>query len=147
MDVPEIIGYAVTLVSGGAITSLLNIGIARRRVRSEADASEAAAKQANTEVTKSVQDIYQELNEDLRRTISEQKQELDALRCEDRENKRSIRTLHSNQTKMEITIHGLDRKLASLLPFLCSVEGCRKRRPMNCTTLDGIDSITDEDTY
>lgn len=145
MEISEIISYAITLASGGALTSLFTIGYARRQAKSDAETAEAAAKSANTEVTKSVQDIYQQLNEDLRRTVSEQKQEIDELRSEDRENKRSIKTLHNNQTKMEITIQGFERKLAALLPFLCAVEGCKKRKAMSCPTLDGLKELHDEE--
>lgn len=145
MEMSEIISYAITLISGGAITSLFNLKWSRKQAKSDAETSEAAARQATTEVTKSVQDVYQELTDDLKKTISEQRDEINELRGEDRENKKNIKTLHSNQTKMEITIQNLEKRLAALLPFLCAVEGCKKRQAMICPTLDGLHNKNEDE--
>lgn len=146
------------LLGGGGLGYLLTLKSSMAKAKGEAH-------QIENEATKSVQDIYQEMIEDVRRDrieqkgyISELKEERKHLRQERDEGRKENARLCQRLNNMEEKILGLEkvvarqaRKLELINPFLCSRSDCPDRLHTTFKELLAIKKIshvndTDRDT-
>lgn len=146
----NILAIAGLLFSGG-IGSLITWRYQRKKAKAEAKAAEAEAEkakfeamQANAQLTKEIQDSYQQLANDLKANLDtqrqyneEQKQYIKELK-EDRQHLRQERDdLRKRQDKTDEDVRDLQTKVARygrilecMRPFLCGREGCAIRMPV-----------------
>ena len=139
LNIMEIVGL---VLGGGGLTSLLSYKVARRQALSEARRAENEAKNAENEATKTVQDVYQELIDDVKRDREEQKAYIKEIK-EDRAHLRNSRNeLREENTKLRKEVNSLrdevqeikkeqarqGRKVDVLTPFICGrAEECADR--------------------
>lgn len=102
----EFLGYLVSAVASGSIAWIATIKWTRKQA--EADAME------------SVQNVYQELIEDLKRDREELKQENAQLREE-------LRNIHSRMVDLENKCNENTRRVEDMVPYLCYCKNCPNR--------------------
>ena len=141
----------VTLLLGGGGGAFFTWRYQRKKAQSEAKTAEAEAEkakfeamQANAQLTKEIQDSYQQLTADLKANLEtqqqyneEQKQYIKELK-EDRRHLREERDdLRRRQDKTDENVRDLQMKVARygrilecMRPFLCGRDGCAIRVPV-----------------
>ena len=140
-----------TLLLGGGGGAFFTWRWQRKKAKAEAKQAEAEAEkakfeamQANAQLTKEIQDSYQQLANDLKANLDtqrqyneEQKQYIAELK-EDRRHLRQERDdLRNRQDKLEKSMRDLQfevarnsRMVAFMRPFLCGRDGCAIRMPV-----------------
>lgn len=103
----ELVGYIISAVASGSIAWLATIKWTRKQA--EADAME------------SVQNVYQELIEDLKRDREELKTENHQLREE-------LRSIHSRMVELESKCNDNERRIEQMVPYLCYCKNCPNRQ-------------------
>ena len=151
----------VTLLLGGGGGAFFTWRWQRAKAKSEAKAAEAEAEkakfeamQANAQLTKEIQDSYQQLTADLKANLEtqqqyndEQKQYIAELK-EDRQHLRQERDdLRKRQDKLEKAVRDLQfevarnsRVVAFMRPFLCGRDGCAIRVPVTISPSGEIEN-------
>ncbi len=151
----------VTLLLGGGGGAFFTWRYQRKKAKSEAKAAEAEAEkakfeamQANAQLTKEIQDSYQQLTADLKANLEtqqqyndEQKQYIAELK-EDRQHLRQERDdLRKRQDKLEKAMRDLQfevarnsRMVAFMRPFLCGRNGCAIRVPVTISPSGEIEN-------
>jgi len=151
----------VTLLLGGGGGAFFTWRWQRAKAKSEAKAAEAEAEkakfeamQANAQLTKEIQDSYQQLTADLKANLEtqqqyndEQKQYIAELK-EDRQHLRQERDdLRKRQDKLEKAMRDLQfevarnsRMVAFMRPFLCGRDGCAIRVPVTISPSGEIEN-------
>ena len=141
----------LSLLIGGGGGAFFTWRWQRKKAKSEAKAAEAEAEkakfeamQANAQLTKEIQDSYQQLTADLKANLEtqqqyndEQKQYIAELK-EDRKHLRQDRDeLRKRQDSLEETVRTLQadvarngRMVECMRPFLCGRQGCKDRTPV-----------------
>ena len=148
ISLESIISIAGLLFGGGGIGVLITWRYQKKKAKAEAKQAEAEAEkakfeamQANAQLTKEIQDSYQQLTADLKANLEtqqqyndEQKQYIKELK-EDRQHLRQERDdLRKRQDKLEKAMRDLQfevarnsRMVAFMRPFLCGRDGCAIR--------------------
>jgi flagellar biosynthesis GTPase FlhF len=156
----NIITIAGLLFGGGGIGVLITWRYQKKKAKAEAKQAEAEAEkakfeamQANAQLTKEIQDSYQQLTADLKANLEtqqqyndEQKQYIKELK-EDRQHLRQERDdLRKRQDKLEKAMRDLQfevarnsRMVAFMRPFLCGRDGCAIRVPVAMPAEDTAD--------
>jgi len=151
ISLESIISIAGLLFGGGGIGMLITWRYQKKKAKAEAKQAEAEAEkakfeamQANAQLTKEIQDSYQQLTADLKANLEtqqqyneEQKQYIKELK-EDRQHLRQERDdLRKRQDKLEKAMRDLQfevarnsRMVAFMRPFLCGRDGCAIRVPV-----------------
>ena len=141
----------VTLLLGGGGGAFFTWRWQRAKAKSEAKAAEAEAEkakfeamQANAQLTKEIQDSYQQLTADLKANLETQQQYNDEQKqyiAELKEDRRHLREerdeLRDRIDKTDESVRELQRQVArngrmveSLRPFVCGLLGCKNRQPV-----------------
>ena len=161
ISLESIISIAGLLFGGGGIGVILTWRYQRKKAKSEAKQAEAEAEkakfeamQANAQLTKEIQDSYQQLTADLKANLEtqqqyneEQKQYIKELK-EDRQHLRQERDdLRKRQDKLEKAMRDLQfevarnsRMVAFMRPFLCGRDGCAIRVPVTISPSGEIEN-------
>ena len=161
LSIDNIITIAGLLFGGGGIGVILTWRYQRKKAKSEAKTAEAEAEkakfeamQANAQLTKEIQDSYQQLTADLKANLEtqqqyndEQKQYIKELK-EDRRHLREERDdLRKRQDKTDNDVRDLQMKVARygrilecMRPFLCGREGCAIRVPVTISPEGEVES-------
>jgi flagellar motility protein MotE (MotC chaperone) len=119
--------------------------------RSEKKKAEAEAESAGTAATKEVQDVYQQLNADVKADREEQRTYIGELQ-EDRRHLREEREeLRQRIDDTEEKVRSLQREVAkngrmveSMRPFLCAVLNCKRRKFVTISESGDIEPETKE---
>jgi uncharacterized protein HemX len=160
ISLESIISIAGLLFGGGGIGMLITWRYQKKKAKAEAKQAEAEAEkakfealQANAQLTKEIQDSYQQLTADLKANLEtqqqyneEQKQYIKELK-EDRQHLRQERDdLRKRQDKLEKAMRDLQfevarnsRMVAFMRPFLCGRDGCAIRVPVAMPAEDTAD--------
>ena len=160
ISLESIISIAGLLFGGGGIGMLITWRYQKKKAKAEAKQAEAEAEkakfeamQANAQLTKEIQDSYQQLTADLKANLDtqqqyndEQKQYIKELK-EDRQHLRQERDdLRKRQDKLEKAMRDLQfevarnsRMVAFMRPFLCGRDGCAIRVPVAMPAEDTAD--------
>ena len=109
----EWVSMILTALASGGLAGFGTLWYARRK-------SKAEVEQAESEVAKSWQDVYQEMIEDLRGSRDEQKEQNTMLRTK-------IEHLEDRISKLKDEVEQNARKLAWLIPITCCVRNCQDR--------------------
>lgn len=109
----EWVSMILTALASGGLAGFGTLWYARRK-------SKAEVEQAESEVAKSWQDVYQEMIEDLRGSRDEQKEQNTMLRTK-------IEHLEARISKLKDEVEQNARKLAWLIPITCCVRNCQDR--------------------
>ncbi len=133
------------LFTGGSLGMFFTWQYARRKAKAEAVQAEADAEKAQHEAvaaaiqaTKDMQDMYQQLNADIKADRDEQKAYIVELK-DDRHHLRAERDeLRRRQDELEKAVRGLQRDVArngrlvrSMRPLLCGAAlTCERRQPV-----------------
>ena len=133
----------------------------RKKAKSEAKAAEAEAEkakfeamQANAQLTKEIQDSYQQLTADLKANLETQQQYNDEQKqyiAELKEDRRHLREerddLRKRQDKTDENVRDLQMKVARygrilecMRPFLCGRDGCAIRVPVTISPSGEIEN-------
>ena len=161
ISIESIISIAGLLFGGGGIGVLITWRYQKKKAKAEAKQAEAEAErakfeamQANAQLTKEIQDSYQQLTADLKANLEtqqqyndEQKQYIKELK-EDRQHLRQERDdLRKRQDKLEKAVRDLQfevarnsRMVAFMRPFLCGRDGCAIRVPVTMPAEDTADA-------
>ena len=161
ISIESIISIAGLLFGGGGIGVLITWRYQKKKAKAEAKQAEAEAEkakfeamQANAQLTKEIQDSYQQLTADLKANLEtqqqyndEQKQYIKELK-EDRQHLRQERDdLRKRQDKLEKAMRDLQfevarnsRMVAFMRPFLCGRDGCAIRVPVTMPAEDTADA-------
>ena len=161
ISLESIISIAGLLFGGGGIGVILTWRYQKKKAKAEAKQAEAEAErakfeamQANAQLTKEIQDSYQQLTADLKANLEtqqqyndEQKQYIKELK-EDRQHLRQERDdLRKRQDKLEKAVRDLQfevarnsRMVAFMRPFLCGRDGCAIRVPVTMPAEDTADA-------
>ena len=161
ISLESIISIAGLLFGGGGIGVLITWRYQKKKAKAEAKQAEAEAErakfeamQANAQLTKEIQDSYQQLTADLKANLEtqqqyndEQKQYIKELK-EDRQHLRQERDdLRKRQDKLEKAMRDLQfevarnsRMVAFMRPFLCGRDGCAIRVPVTMPAEDTADA-------
>ena len=161
ISIESIISIAGLLFGGGGIGVLITWRYQKKKAKAEAKQAEAEAErakfeamQANAQLTKEIQDSYQQLTADLKANLEtqqqyndEQKQYIKELK-EDRQHLRQERDdLRKRQDKLEKAMRDLQfevarnsRMVAFMRPFLCGRDGCAIRVPVAMPAEDTADA-------
>ena len=161
ISIESIISIAGLLFGGGGIGVLVTWRYQKKKAKAEAKQAEAEAErakfeamQANAQLTKEIQDSYQQLTADLKANLEtqqqyndEQKQYIKELK-EDRQHLRQERDdLRKRQDKLEKAMRDLQfevarnsRMVAFMRPFLCGRDGCAIRVPVTMPAEDTADA-------
>ena len=161
ISIESIISIAGLLFGGGGIGVLITWRYQKKKAKAEAKQAEAEAErakfeamQANAQLTKEIQDSYQQLTADLKANLEtqqqyndEQKQYIKELK-EDRQHLRQERDdLRKRQDKLEKAVRDLQfevarnsRMVAFMRPFLCGRDGCANRVPVTMPAEDTADA-------
>jgi len=161
ISLESIISIAGLLFGGGGIGMLITWRYQKKKAKAEAKQAEAEAEkakfeamQANAQLTKEIQDSYQQLTADLKANLEtqqqyneEQKQYIKELK-EDRQHLRQERDdLRKRQDKLEKAMRDLQfevarnsRMVAFMRPFLCGRDGCAIRVPVTMPAEDTADA-------
>lgn len=141
ISLAEVLGL---LLGGGGIGYILTIKYAIKQAKSQAS-------QAESEATKSVQDVYQELITDVRSDREEQKQYIaelkedrnhlrndrDELRRENEKMRKTTEAIQDEFSDMKRELARQGRKLEIITPFLCSRISCEDRVKSSVSELVG----------
>ena len=151
LSLDNIITIIGLLFGGGGLGVFFGWRYAKRKARAEARQAEAEAErakyeamQANAELTKTIQDGYQQMLTDqkenmdeLRRYNEEQKQYINDLKGDRRHLREENDELRTRQDKLEAVVRDLQNKVARngpmvecMRPLLCGREGCAIRQPV-----------------
>lgn len=167
MDISfDTIASILGLLLGGGGGAFFTWRYQRKKAQSEAKAAEAEAEkakfeamQANAQLTKEIQDSYQQLTADLKANLEtqqqyndEQKQYINELK-QDRQHLREERDeLRNRQDKLEATVRDLQRDVARngrivqcMRPFLCGRDGCAIRIPVDISAAGEIEKHESSD--
>lgn len=101
------IGMVVSAAISGGLTWIVTLRSTKRQAEADAMAS--------------VQNVYQELIDDL-------KKDRDELRVENQNLKNELRDLHSRQDKLEEQCRENSRKVEAMLPWICYCKNCPTRQ-------------------
>ena len=125
----------LSLIFGGSLISIVTWRFARQKAAAEAKQAEAAAKQAEAEAEKAKaeaikerQDYYQQMADDIAKDRDYYKADRDEQRSRLDDMEVKLRELQN-----EVDYNG--RQIKMLLPFTCTVHGCKQRKPV--TILEG----------
>ena len=150
----------LSLFIGGGGGAFFTWRYQRKKAKSEAKAAEAEAErakfeamQANAQLTKEIQDSYQQLTSDLKANLETQQQYNDEQKqyiAELKEDRRHLREerddLRKRQDKTDENVRDLQLKVARygrilecMRPFLCGRDGCAIRVPVAISESGEID--------
>lgn len=152
---------AIGLIFGGSgIGALIGWRYQKKKAKAEAKQAEAEAErakyeamQANAQLTKEIQDSYQQLTADLKANLETQQQYNDEQKqyiAELKEDRRHLREerddLRKRQDKTDENVRDLQMKVARygrilecMRPFLCGRDGCAIRVPVAISESGEID--------
>ena len=161
ITIDSIIGILGLLFGGGAVGGIFTWRWQRAKAKSEAKAAEAEAEkakfeamQANAQLTKEIQDSYQQLTSDLKANLETQQQYNDEQKqyiAELKEDRRHLREerddLRKRQDKTDENVRDLQMKVARygrilecMRPFLCGRDGCAIRVPVTISPSGEIEN-------
>jgi uncharacterized protein HemX len=154
----DTIASILGILLGGGGGAFFTWRYQRKKAQSEAKAAEAEAEkakfeamQANAQLTKEIQDSYQQLTADLKANLETQQQYNDEQKqyiAELKEDRRHLREerddLRKRQDKTDENVRDLQMKVARygrilecMRPFLCGRDGCAIRVPVTISQ-DGV---------
>lgn len=134
ISISDIISVASLLLGGGGIGWFFSWKFTRRKELAEAE-------QAETTAAKEMQDMYQQLIDDVKKDRADQREYIEELKA-DRNHLRQERNelrdrLDSTDARireLQISVDRNEAQIKKMLPFLCFVQGCKKRQIVDMQT-------------
>lgn len=92
---------------------------------------EAEAGTAEVQLTKEMQDVYQQMSSDLMSQIEIRRSENESLRSKLDNYESEISRISSRQQEIIKYVYKLERAIISIAPNTCGVENCPKRKTLD----------------
>lgn len=85
-------------------------------------------KQAEADAMESVQNVYQELIDDLKKEREDLKRDREELKHENQSLREELRSFHGRMGELELKCNENNRRIEQMMPYLCYCKNCPNRK-------------------
>jgi len=128
-DLGTFISLLATFATGSGIAWIFTLKATKKQANAEADKAQADAHSAAVEAATQAVELSQRMMQQAKDDRDESRRERDEIRNQYKETA-------SRLDKLEMENSKIKKRITALIPQLCSVEGCTKRRVVDCTDVE-----------